>query len=243
MAFSDPEFDAAVAAAGLNLRREPLAWYVDKLRRGEPFSLARYGDGELYCMLGEIGVNGNGCRYNPVLAAELRASLGREDPDYYYGLQRVLPEDVAKFATLRDPRRPWLDTEVFSRTLLEGGLYPLVKQLRCVRTVLVANRAVAAVTELLWSARLIEVPPRDSYTAKERIVQDILSDARHEGTAYLFSAGMGLKPAIAELHGRVGRNWLLDLGHVWDIFAGLRSRTYLETIPKEVVRRNLEPCS
>ncbi len=78
-----------------------LQYYVDKLKNGEKFSLARYGDGEMLCMWGRQGQNSNGCRYSPELREALLYSMKyKDDPSFIYGMQSDLEgktkEDIEK---------------------------------------------------------------------------------------------------------------------------------------------------
>lgn len=238
--FVDPEFDAAVSASGIVFSRWPLSRYVAALRAGRTFSLARYGDGELACMAGEAGANCDGDPYSEALGNDLRYSLSRADRDFLYGMQRVLPQDVVRFRDVRDPGRPWVDSEVFGRALLAGELYPFVKQLRGMQTVFVGSIPEPEVKSLLGCRRVIETPPRGAYQVKNQVVSHIA----HEGFqgAYLFSCGLSAKCMVAELHGRVANSWFLDLGHLWDVFVGRVSRVELREVTPEIIRRNLEGC-
>ena len=236
--WSDPEFDEAIAAAGATFARLPLSWYVTMLACGATFSLARYGDGELACMSGAEGVNTDGCRYSPDLAADLRRSLTRTDADFLYGLQRVLPTDVPRLCSLRSG--PWVDSEVFGRALLSGGLFPLIDQLRRMETVLVGNAGLRPAAALIGCGRFIETPEKDTYEVKDQIIRELL--AHPTPAVFLFSCGMTAKVMIAELHGRLGSSWLLDLGHLWDVFVGRRSRAELESMREIDISQNLIPA-
>lgn len=240
VAFQDPEFDEAIRVADLRFFREPLSWYVDKLQRGETFSLVRYGDGELACMLGAVGKNTDGCDYSRQLGDDLRYSLTRTEGDFYYGMQRVLPGDVVKFRKVRPAGRPWLDSEVFGRALLDGELYPLIQQLKGMTTTIVGNQHHAKMAWLLGSFRHVLTPECNTYTEKDRLI-DYLLDHCQRPAVYLFSCGMTAKVMIAQLHGRLGeKSWLIDVGHLWDVFCGRLTREELKTVTPEILWRNLE---
>jgi hypothetical protein len=52
---------------------------------------------------------------------------------------------------------------------------------------------------------------------------------------------MAANVLIHDLHPELGeRNWLIDIGSVWDVYAGVLSRGYFERMAREdLVRHNL----
>lgn len=61
----------------MNIIREPLSFYVEKLERGEPFTSLLYGDGEFMVAAGKVTgrTMQNGEVVTPELAVEMRATL------------------------------------------------------------------------------------------------------------------------------------------------------------------------
>lgn len=209
-----------------------LQWYVDKLIRGEKFSLARWGDGEILCMRGKQGQNSNGCRYSPELRQALLDSMKYEyDPTFIYGMQRVLPKD-RKWLENQYPRVDWHDTEIFSEAVAQGKLYPLIEQLKKMPLTFVANRTVLPfIKKEFPDAQFIEVQNPNAYDNPPIFIM-------FENRVYLFSCGMAANAFIAELHGKVD-GWLLDVGHIWDPFVGNMSRCDLEGKTMEDIEKNL----
>lgn len=234
---TDPDFDSAVQAAGLDYVREPIQWYVDKLTKGEAFSLARYGDGELRSILGHAGKTTDGCDFTTA-ADDLRDTLTHTDPSFLYGLQRVLPSDVPAFKGLR--AGPWHDSEVFGRALMAGELWPFIETLRQRDVVVVSNPAVRFIQPVLLYAHYVEVPPCNTFPHIGRVCDALLDyGANRHGVAYLFSCGLSANILVSRLHHALKDNWLLDLGHLWDIFVGRKTREELKTIAAWTVARNL----
>lgn len=211
-----------------------LQYYVDKLKKGEKFSLARYGDGEFYCMWGKQGENSNGCLYSPELREALIKSLRhKDDLSFIYGMQRVLPQDQAK-AEKEYPGIDWHDSEVFGEAVARGELFPFIEQLRNMKLVVIGNESIFQfIYKTLKPQVFIKVPPVNAFTADVKI--PIIKDA-----VYLFSCGMAANAFIAEFHGKVD-GWLIDLGHIWDPFTGNMSRCDLEGKTLEEINRNLVP--
>lgn len=207
-----------------------LQFYVDKLKNNEKFSLARYGDGELYCMWGRKGGNSNGCRYSPELRQALLKSMEPKE-GFIHGLQRVLPRDEERIVK-EYPHIEWYDTEIFSEAVAEGRLYPFIEQLKKMSVVMIGNQTIKPIAEML-KAEFVEVPRCNAFDF------DIVIP-KHKNTVYLFSCGMAANAFVYNLHN--ADNWYLDVGHIWDPFVGLMSRCDLEGKTKEDIEKNLKPC-
>lgn len=217
--------------------QKSLQFYVDKLKNGERFSLARYGDGELYCMWGKKGQNSNGCKYSLELREALFDSMQhKDDPSFIYGLQRVLPQDEER-VILQYPNIEWHDTEIFSEAVANGELYPLIKQLDEMEGIhVVGNESIEwKLAELIDWDSYHTVPPFDAYNNRKEVTEWILLN---KPKIVLFSCGMAANAFIGELHGQVDST-LIDLGHIWDPFTGNMSRCDLEGKTLEDINKNL----
>lgn len=225
----------------MNITRRPLTWYADRILRGETFSLARYGDGELYCMLGREGKTCDGCDYRPDLAEALRRSLCRRDADFFHGLQRIFPHDAEEFSRLLGrlgcDGGNWLDSGVLGQAVIEGKLYPLIWALAHVDIVLVGNPDLCGVDTFLSYDCLIETPRSNAWMEKDRISREVLDHGKP--ACYLFSCGMTACALVDELHGSIPGSWFIDFGHVWDALIGKNTRYYMASLSHETVRRNL----
>lgn len=208
--------------------QEPLQYYVDKIKNGEKYSLARYGDGELLCLWGKKGGNSNGCAYTPELRVALLDSMSPR-PGFIHGLQRVLPNDEAH-AIEQWQNIKWHDTEIFSEAVVKNELGPLIEAVNEHPVTIIGNYSIREATHTLFPKRwFIEVPPTNAFTVKDQVIEKILWEDRFtkEPKVYLFSCGMAANAMISELHGKVN-GWLIDVGHIWDPFAGSKSRCDLE---------------
>jgi hypothetical protein len=213
-----------------------LQFWVDKLKKGEKFSMARWGDGELYCMWGKKGQNSNGCRYSPELRQSLLDSMKPRE-GFYHGLQRVLPRDEERIMK-EYPEINWYETECLSEAVANGELYPLIEQLNLTEDLhMIGNESIQWKTaELIDWDDFCTVPPSNAFDLREIVMQCV----RNTGSkgVYLFSCGMAANAFISELHGTVDGS-LIDLGHIWDPFTGLMSRCDLEGKTLEDINKNL----
>ena len=225
----------ALSAIGNPVERRPLAWYADLLAAKTPFSFSRFGDGEWSAIFGARGANCDGHEYFPKLGQDLRNALARPLP-YMYALQpRALKTEGAQIETfLRENavRIRWHDSDVFHEANRTGRLYPLVKQLRGMKVVLVGPgylwKPVDA--EVFPVSHFIEMPPVNCYEKKDEILSAIVrhdDSSGHPDAVYAFSASMTANVLIHELYPRLGaRSWLIDFGSLWDVYAGVKSRLY-----------------
>jgi hypothetical protein len=215
-----------------------IQFWVDKLKSGEKFSMARWGDGELYCMWGKKGQNSNGCRYYPELRqALLDAMKPREG--FYHGLQCVLPRDEARIMQ-EYPEINWYETECLSIAVAEGKLFPLIEQLRKMDVMVVGNESIQKKTaELINWSEFCTVQPSNAFDERDSVLDAVRMCAESEKVV-LFSCGMAANAFISELHGKVDAT-LIDVGHIWDPFTGLMSRCDLEGKTLSDIEKNLHP--
>lgn len=217
-----------------------LDYYVDKLKKGEHFSLARYGDGEFLCMWGKKGGNSNGCRYSPELRQALLDSLEhKDDPTFIYGMQRVLPQDKARAEHEYDV--DWHDSEFLSEAVANGELFPFIEQLKKMKVVVIGNSSIFGFISSNFDCEYINVPASNAYDVRESVTKAILEAKAKNGLkqlVFLFSCGMAANAFISERHGKDG-NFYIDVGHIWDPFVGNMSRCDLEGKTMEDINKNL----
>lgn len=199
--------------------RTSIQYWIDKL--DEDFSLARYGDGELLCMWGKSGGNSNGCQYLPELREGLLKSIS---VPMHHGLQRVLPQDERR--ALSEYPIEWYDTEVFGEAAANGEIWQFIRELRKKPITIIGNYSIRDATRKLFpDSWFIEVPPVNAIKSKDEVVEKILWEERFGSRTRLFSCGMAANVMISELH---GKGQLIDVGHIWDPFAGSMSRCDLK---------------
>lgn len=217
-----------------------LQYYVDKLKKGEKFSLARFGDGEMLCMWGKQGENSNGCRYSPELRQALLDSMKhKDDPTFIYGMQRVLPQDKEKAE--KDWPVDWHDSEFFSEAVAEGKLYPFIETLKDKDICFVINESLEPFLSQNFKGNNVDVivPKSNAFEEKDRVI-NIIKNGMIPRQIYLFSCGMAANVFISELHGKID-GWLIDVGHIWDPFVGNMSRCDLEGKTLQDIEKNLKP--
>lgn len=156
----------------MNIIRQPLSWYVDKLDHSEPFTSLLFGDGEFMVAAGKVTGRAmqNGEVVTSALAAEMRASLDHgqapsvlfatdpfiADPSTYGGrdvesVKQMHENMVAVGGHITD----WYDGTVWEKAAMgeemrarggfadcKGDLGPLIRALNGRDVVMVANQNV-----------------------------------------------------------------------------------------------------
>src|SRR5690606_36224410 len=134
----------------------------EKLKKGEPFKFARYGDGEFNAIYGKRGANCDGHQYFPDLGQKLRASLERK-PDYIVGLQPLTLASERWPQIQRDfPGISWVDADSIHNASIDGRVWRLFEMLRNYDPVVIGPSILKKYTlPLKWE--LMVIPPVDCW--------------------------------------------------------------------------------
>lgn len=216
-----------------NMKSYSIDWYVDKFNKGETFSVARYGDGELMCMEGRQGGNSQGCQYTPELRQDLLKSLEPKAGLIHLVSSTMLIEDQKTFEKYKNGE--WGDTEVFPEALKSGELKKYFDAIRKYKIVIISSKEKRALP--IPYDHFIETPYCNTYFEKQRIINEVL--AYGEPAVYLFSCGISAGVITNELHGKIKGAWFIDFGHIVDAFIGVMSRGYLEELTHEQIFKNI----
>jgi hypothetical protein len=214
---------------------------VSQMNRGEPFSFARYGDGEFNAIfqVRPGAKNCDGHSYFPSMGAELERSLDEPRP-YHYGLQRAgvmtsLQEQVeARWGDI-----PWRDAAAFHYASIFGHLFPVVAALKQKKVLMVGPRYLKDLPFV--NGGHVVIPEVNCYREKDRILADIRGMLQSRGAQVVaFSASMVSDILIYELYPEYGEaKWLIDFGSVWEPYVGRQNRTYHKNFTREQLERNL----
>lgn len=213
--------------------------FITKMQNKEFFSFARYGDGELNCIWRTWYLkNCDGCHYTEDLRSSLISSFDHiNDDSFIYGLQNV---GFEYFSRVKSDsllsKVNWHDSEFLTDTLRSGQLAPFFEQLSKMNVILIGNEDKASFSR--FNFHYIKIPKNNSFEVVDEIENEIL-DYGQEGV-YLFTAGMTSNVLISRLHGILKNSFLIDIGHILDIFCGVTSRNYHNEITQEIIDKNLQ---
>jgi hypothetical protein len=239
----------AYAKKAVLLDPHPLSYYVGLLASDKPFSFVRYGDGEWSAILGRSGANCDGHEYFPKLGRRLCAALADQYP-YFYALQyyglKLDGRAIADYIRQGRISVAFHNADIFAFANVLGRLNPFIEALRNRPVAIVGPAHLKNLSHVFPVAQFFEVPSRNCFLAADDITNSIREwGMRRDGVVYSFSASMAANVMIHDLYPSLGQmNWLLDLGSLWDIYAGVKSRGWFQSLDlRPAMRRNLGDTS
>jgi hypothetical protein len=201
---------------------------LDALKNSHNLSYARYGDGELNCILGKQGANCDGHEYFTDMGIALKRIL-ESKPDYYIGLQtlgmnqnkgNVIFDKLYKLNT-------WQNNEIFSHASINGRINEIKTALTNRRVIQVANETLKP---LKLADVFIQIPKVNCWLKKDETLNAI-KDNLLPNDVILYSASMPTKYFIDQLYREhLSTITQLDMGSVWDVYVGNNSRSYMNRI-------------
>lgn len=230
-----------------------LNFYVKRLVDGEPYSFARYGNGEWDCIFKNRARTGSGSQaLTPALRQALMTSLIKSPRGENFFLAMQSRTYLTRCGLL-GPAEQWLDSnapnakwycgEVFHTASIKQKLYPLVEQLRKMQVVVVGPTYLRALEGNAFKyVKFVSVQGRNCFTQYKSIYNNILNTRQKlKGTVVIsFSAGPTTKVLIHDLYSQIGKDtFLIDFGSLWDPYSGKNTRRYHRRLTPAIKRRNL----
>ena len=213
----------------MNITPYPLSHYTALLAIGQPFSFARYGDGEWLAILGASGQNCDGHLYTPALARELGEAV-TSGADYIFAsrVTAQIRDQAVRWCKLNGVDRQWHSTEVFLEASLAGKLKPLVSALRERYVGYVGpGHLLDFANDAFGLVGFATIPKVNAYAEIAGITRDALGLVDLGADTLLISAGPAANALIHRLYPIIGKQvTMLDMGSVFDPYAGVLSRSY-----------------
>jgi hypothetical protein len=219
---------------------------VDRIKSGIPFSLARYGDGEWSAILNDRRLrtgSGSQALNIPALRRDLRRGITQrpKTDNYFMALRESsIKRSVKQWLNKHAGGIPWHDCTVFYKASKKGWLNPLIKAFREseLPKIVVGPPWLHKVNRIFPVAVHVRIPARDCYTAKKRIVKQVLAFGKP--AIISISAGPTGKVLVRELFWQLGQqSFIIDFGSLWDVYCGRLSRQYMQTMTTETIAKNL----
>lgn len=231
----------------MNVKQPGLQFYVDRIKRGQPFSFVRYGDGEFSAILGDNRQrtgSGSHSLTIPQMRADMRKSVlqRHKAANYIMALrQTALKPQIKRWIRQYAPDVAWHDCTVFYKASRKGRLYPFIQAVRDSGLPIVVvgppwmRRLNGKVFKL---ADFVDIPARDCYWHKDKIIKRVLAFGKP--AIITISAGPPGKIMVYELFRRIGQHsFIFDLGSLWDVYCGKRSRQYMRGMKPGTIMKNL----
>lgn len=208
-----------------------LDYYVTRLNNGEPFSFSRFGDGEWCSVIGKTGENCDGHAFFPEMGERLRKALINSS-GYIYSIQNFALKNMAKqiyrFLKKNNVTINWCNSDVFHYANITGELNPLIKAMRSKKVVMVGPAYLKDTSSMLFKfTEFIEIPQKNCFSAIDTIESTMMKIGKgKKGIIYALSASMAANCIVDDCYKTLGvDNWLIDFGSLWDIYAGIKSRS------------------
>ncbi|MDZ4209631.1 MAG: hypothetical protein U1C56_00460 [Candidatus Curtissbacteria bacterium] len=221
----------------INIRKEPVEFYINKLKNRDYFSFPGFSDAEWLAMEkckgdGETRTGG-GQLFTHLIGDQLTEALRINEPNYLKAIPVGMWEEkwifgaerMEKFLTENNIPEPW---EFYERDMVtdecarDGLIGEWIKQLKEMDVVLISNKFVSEIKYFLPYKHFVEIPKLNVYMEEnwlERYTNKILGYGKP--AVYIFSAGFAAAPLIGNLHGKIPNSFFLDLGSIWDCFVGI----------------------
>ncbi len=215
---------------------EPLDFYVQKIKRNEPFTSLLYGDGEFQVMSGKRN-NQTFTNYRekitPDFAAEMRASLTEPGDDIirgsdqflldwttYGGNDKAMVREVSEqaLAISEVHQVKWYNGVIWDEAVRDGKLGPFLEACNRAAVLVGCNRM--KIFPGFDAPTFIEVPGRDASSMLPEI-ETICAERTRYPCIALFCCGLSAIPLILRLRRLQPEGIYIDLGSVLDIFVGL----------------------
>ena len=197
----------------------------EKLRKREPFSFARYGDGEFNAIYGKQGRNCDGHEYFPDMGKRLREAL-ESKPNYIVGLQPLTLASGRWPQIQKDfPGIQWVDADCIHNASIDGRLELLFTELRR-RDVMVIGPAhidnIAKALGVHW----FRLPDSNCWERFGAVRNWILNEhVKFNDPVVLLCASMMSEVIIDEFKD-YDYITMIDMGSVLDPYVGVKSRRY-----------------
>lgn len=221
----------------MNVKPLPLNWFVGRLKNSEPFTFARYGDGEWLTILGFYGMhNSNGCTFTRALSDDMRTALSYQNL-YHHAILKIARRErhvlyngekhpyggqvIDKWLYNNDIKMDWYDGDVLLEESLQGRLFPLIEQIREKRVLYVGNKRLKQLNMrgvgFFPYTAYIEPEPQNAHKVIDDILYDIYRAIRKNEIDFIgWSSGLAAKVMIDEVYMRYPEITQIDFGSMFD---------------------------
>lgn len=213
-----------------------LDWYVQKLKRGERFGLGMYGDGEWQAIfrhalkMKRFTQNCEATVYDDKLCEEMAESLKYGGRNFLFSAPdtfKVVPE-YFQYEAMADASAhimgcdgiEYVEKNVWNKEMKEGGLWPLIEQLRKMPVYFIGNAYLRGLTFLKYK-KFFEIGYPNCYLdgSFQKAKDDVVEFGKPG--VYLIAAGIPAALMAQHIHKNVADATVIDTGSIWDGFVGI----------------------
>lgn len=210
----------------------PAEFYLDLIKTSKPFSLSRFGDGEVLCMFhnGWLHENCDGSKFLDELIEPMKQIFRNQYPYYHCILDCSFDLNGDKFTEFVEqtcPDMPLYNGEIWQHLSFSDRITELVEALSLHQPVFIGASHLSKVSKMnsIGDISHILTPDRDSYKSFNRIFDDCMKYHEIGHRFFAFACGYTSKILIDTLFPYIGHDsFLVDFGSVFDPYCGVLSR-------------------
>jgi hypothetical protein len=207
----------------VQLEQRDVAYYVKRLRENDPFTNARYGDGDWLTIFGYYELrNSNGCQFEKPLSDAVQ-DVQRKGLIY----DRVITNHanwrfhrhILEWLEQNEVYVPWGEGDVVLNGMLEGKLFPLFEKIRERRVLYVGPHKIGGLG-FFPLVDHIEPPPQNAFRSRKEITPRVMKSIKENRIDFIgWSSGGAAKVFIDDVYERTdGEVFQMDFGCSFDGF-------------------------
>ena len=201
-----------------------VAYYTERLKRGEPFSHARYNDGEWLTLLGYYTFkNSNKCTFEKPLSVAMIQALKNNRPYDHALLSHALWRyglHIKEFLEKHKIRVKWVKGDVILNGMLRGRLFPMFEQIRNYKVLYVGPIHTQNLDKFFPLVDHVLPPPQNAHRDKKRILAEVMMKVERHSINFIgWSSGLASKVFIDDVFDMTGGEVTqIDFGSSFDGF-------------------------
>lgn len=222
----------------MNILEKDILYYVSRLKNRQYFAFPGYSDAEWYCMMGlrAGGTTGLGQTISVKHGSKLTDVMKRRylDKNWLFAVPKVLPTlplftEYPIDTFLKENGFPD-DITFYERDMVlddlakNAGLYPLIKQLQKMDSILIGPTDLKELEFLDYKRHVVIESPNlhMSTNGISNAVEEVVRKSNiPNGIVCLVSAGVSAPVIIDRLYSLNPSAFYIDCGSIWDAFVGI----------------------
>jgi hypothetical protein len=221
----------------MNIIENPLSYYVKRLQTGPRFAFVGYSDAEWYCIIRHrLGLHtGLGQKIDADTGDKLLSVLKRrnDDSDFLVAIPKCLwtmedcvtlsiGQQIESAVESAGVTGPFFERDVvLDDAARSADLFPLISQLRKMRTAVIGNPALEHLRPIIPFQAFVATTSPNHHLEPGGIEATIESCQGISPDVFLVSAGISAALIIDGLYDKFPRSTFLDCGSIWDAFVGI----------------------